>query len=101
LAPTVYFETEAAILVRQAENLVDRLGVNVSAAEQFGTSRSALFRSVANAYERAAEARRVADVSSWAQATVDGRSGEDVLDRLWKLRGRIIEAGTSLSADVD
>ena len=75
----------AGILAEQAEELIRQLGVDVSAAERLDSG-SVPLRAVADAYERLASAEKLADSQAWDHERVDGRSGQDLMRRLWDLR---------------
>lgn len=78
-------EQYAGVLADQADSLIRLLDVDVSAAETYSTF-SLSFRQAADAYERLALAERRADLIAWERTRVVGRSGPELMDRLWKVR---------------
>lgn len=81
-------EKAGTVLVHQVDTLISDFAVDVSAAERSGSG-SALYQSVADAYERIALAQRGVESVTWERAKVDGRSGAELMERLWQLRKTI------------
>jgi hypothetical protein len=83
---TEQLEQEARILADQADRFVSRFSLDLSRAETF-SGRSEGFRVAADAFERIALAEKTVNASEWFQATnVDGRSVNEIMDRLWRVR---------------
>ena|SRR5579863_8279112 len=78
-------ERYAEILVRQANQLVRDLGVDVSGARTYASGSTAL-RQATDVYEQLDLTERTADHVAWERDQVDGRTGADIKDRLWKVR---------------
>ena len=83
-------EREVRTLAEQADLLLDRLGTSVDGTERFlgGTPE---FRLMADYYERLASAQRNTDVVKWERTIVSGRNGQELMDRIWKIRQALHE----------
>ena len=85
-------EREAEILVEQANDVVDALGVDVSQVKVSDTG-SLVFRRVALAYERLWRAEALLRCSEnrwrWEQTGKPGRTGQEIMERLRPLREKL------------
>jgi hypothetical protein len=85
------------VLVDQASELIAKLGVDVSQAPRFDTGPTE-FREAANAYERLAYAHKQTGTVRWERAAVNGRNGDDLMQRLWNLRQELRPRGQQTAA---
>jgi hypothetical protein len=78
-------ERRYRVPVDQAEDLIVKLGVDVSRAPKFDKG-SVAFREAAGAYERLVCAQKQARRVPWERTAVNGRSGDYLMQCLWDLR---------------
>ncbi len=85
-------QRKAQVLAQQADCLIGKLNVTVSDAETFQTG-APEFRLAADAYERIAKASKRADSVAWERTAVDGRNGDELMERLWQVREALRRQG--------
>lgn len=85
-------ERYAGVLVVQADRLIRQLDVDVEvdvSKAKTSAGYSPAFHQVDNAYERLASAMKRVGPVAWERTMVDGRNGDELMDRLWKVRDSI------------
>jgi hypothetical protein len=90
LAATLDNSNRTQVLLKQADELIAKLGANTDDAEAPPRHGSRRFRDVCAAYERLAAARKEfsgSGLKPWEVTRVDGRTGEQLMALIWKLRG--------------
>lgn len=90
----------ATVLVHQTDQLIAKLDVEIGVTPepQHGSRR---YRSVFQAYERLAEARRQFSgmrLGIWENTKVDGRGGEDLMDQTWKFCKKLKRLGEGMKS---
>lgn len=81
-------ERYARILVNQTSRLIPKLKMETSTVEN-GSGDFDAFGEVSDAYEQLAAASKRTDAVVWERTTVDGRTGADLMQRLWEARSQI------------
>jgi hypothetical protein len=84
-------EQQARILIEQTKRLIGLLAIDVSGVPQYDPTKkpwngSVLFAEAAHAYDQLAAAEKKANRVTWERTKeADGRTADDVMQRLWDL----------------
>jgi len=93
-------EQRAQIFVEQADRLINRLAIDASgvatrnATQTPWEKRPIVFRLAADAYDQLAFAQKTTDRVVWERTNEDGRSGDELMARLWGLLEEIRVQGS-------
>ena len=81
-------ERYVQVLSNQASRVIASLVVDVTDVEVFSNG-STTFRHAADTYERLALAEKRTTRILWERTRVDGRNGDELMQRLWEVREQL------------